>query len=167
MIGWKARIAGGAVVALISMAGFYLSPANGAVGGVRQAKNPATGVGSCTLKNSEPKLNLPNPTKLPLSKRHQTYRPDNYDCDGAVFAKPGVQFRRFPQPHDFHITNRKVVRLARVCQAGTCGMRWQTVLEPTRAANPLAPSGDEHPGGTALQRLCLQRHQHPRPDHRE
>jgi hypothetical protein len=55
----------------------------------------------------EPKLNVPNPTKLPLSKRHQTYRPDNYDCDGAEFAKPGLEFQRFPRPHNFHITNRR------------------------------------------------------------
>src|SRR5579859_5704007 len=109
-------MAGGAAVAVVSLAGFCLSPANGAVG-VGQVKNPATGVGSCTLRNPQPKLNLPNPAKLPVSKRRQTYRPDNYDCNGAVFAKPGVQFRRFPQPRDFHITNRKVVRLVRACQA--------------------------------------------------
>src|SRR5215470_15628441 len=121
MIKWKARIAGGTVVAAVSLAWFSLSPANGAVSGPHQLKNPATGVGSCTLKNSEPKLPVRNPANLPLSKRYQTYRPDNYDCDGAEFAKPGVQFRRFPQPHDFRITNRKVVRLARVCSAGTCG----------------------------------------------
>src|SRR5215467_15999937 len=76
---------------------------------------------------------------LQLKKRMQTYRPDNYDCDGAEFAKPGVQFRRFPQPHDFHITNRKVVRLARVCSAGTCNTQMQTVREPTQSINPLAP----------------------------
>ena len=139
MIRWKTKLAGGAVVAVISLAGFCLSPANGAVSGVGQLKNPATGVGSCTLKNSEPKLNLPNPAKLPLSKRHQTYRPDNYDCDGAEFAKPGVEFRRFPQLHDFHITNRKAVRLEQVCQAGTCSTQLRTVWEPTQASNPLAP----------------------------
>jgi len=139
MIRWKAQLTVGSIAAVVSLAGFCLSPANGAVGGVRQLKNPATGVGSCTLKNSEPKLPVRNAPDLPLAKRHQTYRPDNYDCDGAVFAKPGVQFRRFPQPHDFHITNRKAVRLARVCRAGTCGVQPQTVWEPVHAVNPLAP----------------------------
>ena len=136
---WRAQVAGGAVVAVLSMAGFYLSPANGAVSGASQLKNPATGVGSCTLKNSDPKLPLRNAPDLPLGKRPQTYRPDNYDCDGAEFAKPGVEFRRFPQPHNYHITNRKVVRLARVCQLGTCSMQRQAVWEPTQSINPLAP----------------------------
>jgi hypothetical protein len=127
-------VAGGAILAVVALTGFYLSPANGAVGGAGPLKNPATGVGSCTLKNSEPKLPARD-----LSKRHQTYRPDNYDCEGAVFAKPRVEFRRFPQPHNFHITNRKVVRLARVCNAGTCSTQLRTVWEPTRSVNPLAP----------------------------
>src|SRR5579859_6334314 len=138
MISWKARMAGGATVAVVSLAGFCLSPANGAVG-VGQARHPATGVGSCTLKNPHPKLSGPSPARLPLSKRHQTYRPDNYDCEGAVFAKPGVEFRRFPQPRDFRITNRKVVRLVRACQAGTCTLQARTVWEPTQPVNPLAP----------------------------
>ena len=122
MIRFKSQLAGGAVVAALALAGFYLSPANGAAAGVAPFAHPATGVGSCTLKNPDPKLAAPNPAKLPLAKRHQTYRPDNYDCDGAQFARPGAEFRRFPQPRDYHITNRKVVRLARVCQLGTCRM---------------------------------------------
>ncbi len=131
---WKARVAGGAVVAVVSVAGFYLSPASGAVGGAGPVKGAAAGVGSCTLKNSHPKIG-----GAELRKRIQTYVPDNYDCDGAVFAKPGVQFRRFPQPHDFHITNRKVERLAEVCHAGTCNTQLQATQEPTRPVNPLAP----------------------------
>ena len=99
-----------------------------------QLKGAAAGVGSCTLKNSHPKIG-----GAELRKRIQTYVPDNYDCDGAVFAKPGVQFRRFPQPHDFHITNRKVERLAEVCNAGTCNTQLQATQEPTRPVNPLAP----------------------------
>src|ERR1700719_548725 len=122
MIRWKVPVAGGAIVAVVALTGFYLSPATGAVGGAGP------------LKNSEPKI-----PGRDLSKRHQTYRPDNYDCEGAVFAKPGVEFRRFPQPHNFHITNRKVVRLARVCNAGTCSTQLRTVWEPTRSVNPLAP----------------------------
>jgi len=139
MIRFKSQLAGGTVLAAFALAGFYLSPANDAVAGVAQGAHPATGVGSCTLKNPDPKLAAPNPAKLPLAKRHQTYRPDNYDCDGAQFAKPGAEFRRFPQPRDYHITNRKVVRLARVCQLGTCRMQRQAVWEPTQSINPLAP----------------------------
>ena len=139
MIRWKAQLAGGAVVAVVSLAGFGLSPANGAAGGVSQAENPPTGVGSCTLKNPHPKLDVPNPAKLPLSERRQTYRPDNYDCEGAEFAKSGVQFRRFPQPQNFHVINRKLVRPTLVCGWGTCGMQLQSVWEPIRSVNPLAP----------------------------
>src|SRR5215831_21345735 len=139
MIRLKSQLAGGAAVAALSLAVFYLAPANGAVAGVARLAHPATGVGSCTLKNPDPKLAARNPAKLPLGERKQTYRPDNYDCDGAAFARPGVEFRRFPQPRDYRITNRKVVRLARVCQLGTCSMQRQIVWEPTQSINPLAP----------------------------
>jgi hypothetical protein len=74
-----------------------------------------------------------------VRKRIQTYRPDNYDCNGAEFARPGVQFARFPQPKNFHIANRKVVRLARVCRMGACSTQPQTVWQPTQPSNPLAP----------------------------
>ena len=133
MIRFKSQLAGCAAVAALSLAGFYLSPANGAAADASQP-HPATGVGSCTLKNPHPK-----PSARDLRRRIQTYRPDNYDCDGAEFAKPGVQFQRFPQARDYHITNRKVVRLVRVCQVGSCSMQPRTVWEPTRAINPLAP----------------------------
>src|SRR6516164_8696185 len=118
MIRWKATIAGSAAIAVVSLTGFFLSPANGAVGGAGEAKGAAAGVGSCTLKNPHPKIG-----GAELRRHVETYRPDNYDCDGAVFAKPGVQFRRFPQPHDFHITNRRVTRLAKVCSGGACNMQ--------------------------------------------
>jgi PKD repeat protein len=133
MIRFKSQLAGCTVVAALALAGFYLSPANGAVADVNQP-HPATGVGSCTLKNPHPK-----PSARDLEKRIQTYRPDNYDCDGAEFAKPGAQFRRFPQPGNYHITNRKMVRPVRVCRLGTCGMLRRPVWEPTQAINPLAP----------------------------
>src|SRR5215469_17325080 len=110
MIRFKSQLTGCVVVAALALAGFYLSPANGAVADVNQP-HPATGVGSCTLKNPHPK-----PSARDLRKRIQTYRPDNYDCDGAEFARPGAQFRRFPQPRNYHITNRKAVRLVRVCK---------------------------------------------------
>src|SRR5262252_6749120 len=133
MIRFKSQLAGCAAVAALSLAGFYLSPANGAAADASQP-HPATGVGSCTLKNPHPK-----PSVRDLRQRIQTYRPDNYDCDGAEFAKPGVQFQRFPQARNYHITNRKVVRLVRVCQVGSCSMQPRAVWEPTQAINPLAP----------------------------
>ena len=133
MIRFKSQLTGCAVVAALALAGFYLSPANGAVADVNQP-HPATGVGSCTLKNPHPK-----PSAHDLKERIQTYRPDNYDCDGAQFAQPGTQFRQFPQPRNYQITNRKVVRPVRVCQLGTCSMVRRPVWEPTRAINPLAP----------------------------
>ncbi len=134
MIRWKYQTAGGAAVVILSLAAFYLSPASGAVAGVTQPAHPATGVGSCTLKNPHPKA-----SPAEVRKRIQAYRPDNYDCNGAEFARPGVQFARFPLPKDFHIANRKVVRLARVCRAGTCSTQLQTVWQPAQPSNPLAP----------------------------
>ena len=80
MIRLKTKIAGGAVIAAVSLAGFFLSPASGAAANGPQP-HPATGVGSCTLKNPHPKIG-----GAELRKHIQTYRPDNYDCDGAVFA---------------------------------------------------------------------------------
>jgi len=139
MIRWKPQLAVGAAAAVLCLAGFYLSPASGAVTGVGNLPHPATGVDSCTLKNTDPKLAVRDATKLPLGKRPQTYRPDNFDCDGAEFAKPGVQFARFPRPKNFHIVNRRVIRPVRVCQSGVCRGQMQPVLQPTRASDPLAP----------------------------
>ena len=90
MIRFKSQLTGCAVVAALALAGFYLSPANGAVADVNQP-HPATGVGSCTLKNPHPK-----PSAHDLKERIQTYRPDNYDCDGSppAAALPKVAKRR-------------------------------------------------------------------------
>ena len=139
MIRWKPQLAVGAAAAVLCLAGFYLSPASGAVTGVGNLPHPATGVDSCTLKNTDPKLAVRDATKLPLGKRPQTYRPDNFDCDGAEFAKPGVQFARFPRPKNFHIVNRRVIRPVRVCQSGVCRGQMQPVLQPARVSDPLAP----------------------------
>jgi len=139
MIRWKSQMAGGAVVALLSLAGFYLSPANGAVAGVPHPAHPVTGVGSCPLKDWNPRLDPRNAKNLPPGERPQTYKPDGVDCTGAKFAKPGVEFARFPQPDNFQVTNRKTVRLGRVCRAGVCRQQLETVLQPAQAINPLAP----------------------------
>src|SRR5215472_17961619 len=74
MIRFKSQLAAGAALAALSLAGFCLSPANGAVAGAAPLAHPATGVGSCTLKNPDPKLAARNPTKLPLAKHP---RPDH------------------------------------------------------------------------------------------
>jgi PKD repeat protein len=141
MIRWKLQAAGGAAAVSLALAGFYLSPASSAV--AQQARagglHPATGVGSCTLKGWNPSHDPRNAAHLPLGDRHQTYRPDNYDCEGAVFAKPGVEFRKFPQPKKYTITNTRTTREVRDCRSGVCTSRRETVLQPTAAIDPLAP----------------------------
>jgi PKD repeat protein len=139
MTSWKSRIAGGVPVVVLSLLGFILSPASGAVAHQARARHPATGVGSCTLKGWNPRRDARGAASLPMGKRPQAYRPDNYDCAGAKFAKPGAEFARFPQPKNFHITNRKVVRPVRSCQSGVCSRQLRTVLAPTPSVNPLAP----------------------------
>jgi PKD repeat protein len=132
MVRWRSWIAGVAVVVL-SLGGLQLSPAEGAGG------HPATGVGSCTLKNWNPALDPDDAKDLPQGKRPQTYKPDDYDCAGATFARPGVEFARFPQPKNFHVNDRQTVRPVRVCQAGVCTQQMRTMSEPVQATNPLAP----------------------------
>lgn len=131
MVRWKSWIACIAVV-VISLGGLQLSPAEGAGG------HPATGVGSCTLKNWNPNLDPDDAKDLPEGKRPQTYKPDDYDCGGATFARPGVEFARFPQPKNFQVTNRQAVRPVRVCRPGVCTQQMKTVWQPVQAANPLA-----------------------------
>ena len=138
MLRWRSYAASGAAVAVVSLTGFFLSPASGAVGQATHL-HPATGVGSCTLKGWNPKAPHPNVKDLPLSKRIQTYKPDNYDCVGAHFAKPGVEFARFPQPTNYRVANRKTVRLVSTCSSGICGAHRETVWQPTSKINPLAP----------------------------
>ncbi len=134
MIGWKSWTAGMSVVVL-SVAGSALVPA--VVAGA--SGRPATGVGSCTLKGWNPSQDPADAAALPNGHRPQSYKPDNYNCTGAKFAKPGVDFAKFKQPHNFHITNRSALQPARVCHAGTCNTQMQTVQQPAAATNPLAP----------------------------
>jgi len=170
MITWKHGITGGTAIVVLSLAGFYLTPASGAAArvgrdpglhpatgvGWNNGVHPATGVGSCTLKGWNPADDPRDATSLPVGHRPQTYIPDNYDCKGANFARPGAEFRRFPQPKSFHITNRKTTQVVRACgsvqvgrgqrfgppgggQAGPCGKQRETVWQPTATINPLAP----------------------------
>src|SRR5262245_14923939 len=69
------------------------------------AARGTTGVGSCTLKGWDPSRDPEDAKDLPEGKRPQTYKPDDYDCTGAVFAPPGVEFARFPQPHNFEVNH--------------------------------------------------------------
>jgi PKD repeat protein len=102
------------------------------------SNRPTTGVGSCTLKGYNAAID-PNDANAPIGHRRQTYKPDNYDCTGAVFAKPGVEFKKFPQPHDYRITNTHATRLVRSCKLAVCTAQAQRVWQPTAAVNPLAP----------------------------
>src|SRR2546421_1350421 len=92
--------------------------------------HPAAVVGSCTLKGWNPNSDPNDAADLPQGMRPQTYKPDDYDCTGAKFAAPGVEFARFPQPHNFQSHNFRVGNQ-------------RTILSPlTQAAatsNPLAP----------------------------
>ncbi len=157
MIRWKLQLTAAITVIVVSSAGFYLNPASGSAAQAARPAHPAhltqsgddtelagpvhpkTGVGSCTLIGFNPKHYSHNAKNLPLGHRHQTYIPDNYDCKGAVFAKPGVEFKKFPQPKKFDITNTKSVRLVRSCQAGGCTRQMLPVRTPAVAVNPLAP----------------------------
>jgi PKD repeat protein len=132
----KSRIVGvvGVVVAgVLAGLGSPLSHAAAA------ADHSATGVGSCTLKNWNPNVDPDDAKDLPEGQRPQSYKPDDYDCTGAKFAAPGVEFTKFPQPKDYHITNRASVLPVSVCTAGACTRQARTVWQPTQATNPLAP----------------------------
>ncbi|MDH6143465.1 PKD repeat protein, partial [Kitasatospora sp. GP30] len=122
---WKKRSAMVGVLAVIAMAGASLTAAEGAGG------HPTTGVGSCTLKGWNPATSPTNAKNLPVGQRPQTYKPDDFDCSGAKFAAPGVEFAKFPQPKDFKITDKSTVQ--------TAGGKQSVVGQPTAAVNPLAP----------------------------
>ncbi|GAA2148819.1 hypothetical protein GCM10009760_41310 [Kitasatospora kazusensis] len=122
---WKKRSAGAALLAVVTLTGASLATAEGA------GKHPATGVGSCTLKGWNPATSPANAKNLPVGQRPQTYKPDDFDCTGAVFAAPGVEFAKFPQSKDFKITDKSVVR--------TADGKQSVVGQPTTAVNPLAP----------------------------
>ena len=155
MIRWKSWTAASAAVVALGMTALSLSPASGAT--VRPTGlHPATGVGSCTLIGWSNKNHpIRNANSIPAGHRPMTYKPDNYDCKGARFARAGVEFRSFPQPKSFHITNRKTSELIDTCKsvpvgksqqfgpagglAGPCGKQRETVWKPTTRVNPLAP----------------------------
>jgi PKD repeat protein len=127
----------GVAAAVLSVPVFFSSGASGA--GSAGAVHPATGVGSCTLKGWNPSTDPQDAKNLPVGDRHQTYKPDDYNCTGAKFAAPGVEFAKFPQPHNLHVNNVQTARLIRTCQAGVCTLQKRAVWQPAQASNPLAP----------------------------
>jgi PKD repeat protein len=136
----SARSVVAVLVALLSLGGIVLIQAGPA------GASKASGVGSCVLKGFNP-ADAGDMADNPPGQRLQTYKPDNYNCTGAVFAKPGVEFRKFPRPKNFHIHNQRTVRQVRVCQGGVfafCHQQSKMVWRPARARaaaaiNPLAP----------------------------
>lgn len=99
-------------------------------GGTKSPSHAATGLGSCTLKGWNPAVDPDDAAHLPIGQRPQTYRPDNYDCSGAKFAPPGVEFAKFPQPHDLAVTNREVAKAVRVCTKGACHTQMTSYYQP-------------------------------------
>ena len=137
MVRWKSlsAIVGVAGVAVLC-ASLFASPAGQAQSA---GAHPPTGVGSCTLKGWNPAADPADAKDLPAGQRVQTYKPDDYNCTGAKFAAPGVEFTKFPQPHNFHVNNTQTAKSVRVCTAGVCTEQATQVLHPAQASNPLAP----------------------------
>jgi PKD repeat protein len=135
MIGWnvvrgrrrKVGLTLGIAAAAFATVGLILGPAQAGEG----AKHPATGVGSCTLVGWNPNTDPANAASLPNGQRPQSYKPDNYNCAGAKFAAPGVEFQKFPQPKNFSITDKQSVQ--------TVNKQSTVVSSPAAAVNPLAP----------------------------
>ena len=99
----------------------------------------ASGPGSCTLKGWNASTDPEDAKDLPVGDRPQSYKPDDYNCTGATFAKEGVEFKKFPQPADYKIKNEQVVRHVPSCQDNTCAELVRQVSQPSAAINPLAP----------------------------
>jgi PKD repeat protein len=131
MTRWKSMA--GLVIVILALAASPASQVD------RSSAHPATGVGSCTLKNWNPDQDPDDAKDLPEGDRPQTYKPDDYNCTGATFAADGVEFAKFPQPNNFHLDNHQTVRSVPVCQAGACNPQLKLVAQPTPAADPLAP----------------------------
>jgi PKD repeat protein len=97
------------------------------------SKRPTSGPGSCTLIGWNPQTDPLNAKNLPIGHRHQTYKPDNFDCSSAKFAPLGSEFQKFPQPHNFATNNTLTYTSSGNGKAAT------SVQRPAAATNPLAP----------------------------
>jgi PKD repeat protein len=131
MLRWKSGIAG-VLVVVLSWGGTPLRQADAGA-------HPATGVGSCSIKNWNPNLDPDDAKDRPQGARPQTYKPDDFDCTGATFASKGAEFARFPQPNNFQVDNQPTVRTVPVCRAAVCNQQTKSVLQAVPTANPLAP----------------------------
>ena len=117
--------------------------------------HPATGVGSCTLKNWNPGQDADDAKDLPEGSRPQTYKPDDYNCTGAKFATNGVEFAKFPQPHNFSAPQEKSAQPAQPSPAeDQHGQHDQHGHQPARPVLPAVhPLRDPLPGEPHLRRL--------------
>jgi PKD repeat protein len=94
----------------------------------------ATGLGSCTLRGFNP--NTVEPEDVTTGPVPMNYRPDNFDCSGARFAGPGVEFAKFPQPKNFKVQNR-VVTTSQLLPSGKT--KSTTTWQPTKPLNVTTP----------------------------
>ncbi|HEV2348135.1 MAG TPA: PKD domain-containing protein [Actinocrinis sp.] len=101
--------------------------------------HPATGVGSCTLKGWNPSTDPKDAKDLPEGSRPQSYAPDNFDCNGATFAAPGVEFSKFPQPSNFKVSDLDTQRQVKSCSSGKCSTQMLPIKQAVQAVNPLSP----------------------------
>jgi hypothetical protein len=144
VIGRTGRVRGAVALAIACLAAVVAIPL-GAIGSANTSSIPyrtheATGVGSCTLIGWNPHTVVPEGVvNAPAGHRLMTYRPDNYDCIGARFAQPGVEFAKFPQPRDFKIVNRVIATSLLACRRRACRERSTIYWQPTRRLNVLLP----------------------------
>jgi PKD repeat protein len=144
-VGRVQLIAGLTAVCLLALAAIPLSAAYSStavrvISSNHYLSHEATGVGSCNLIGWNPTTVEPEDVvNAPTGLRPMTYRPDNYDCVGARFAGPGVEFAKFPQPHNFKFDNRITTRSELVCSKGSCTTKSSTYWEPTKPVNVTSP----------------------------
>jgi len=121
---WKAAFVLGTGALAITLA---TMSSGAALAGV----HPATGVGSCTVKNTNPGDDG-DAKDAPEGSRPQSYKPDDYDCTGAKFASLGTEFTKFPQPHTFHPQGARSVNTKSTATTTASSTA-------TTTSNPLAP----------------------------
>ena len=131
---WRSSVLGGAAIAFVVIS-LIVIPGAAAQSGA----HPATGVGSCTLKGWNPNTDPSDATDLPEGSRPQSYKPDDYNCNGAKFAAPGVEHTKFPQPQNYHVTNKVSTRTTAACGSAVCNQAASQVAQPAAAVNPLSP----------------------------
>jgi PKD repeat protein len=128
-------IVGSVAASLLALAAVPLSSAYSSTNPAPYLMHEATGVGSCTLKGWNPNTVEPEDiTNSPVLAGNII--PDNFDCSGARFAGPGVEFAKFPQPHDFKIQNKVVTQSVLLPSGKT---KTTTVWQPTKPLTVTSP----------------------------